>query len=73
MCQFIEPPSNEEIFHIDATGELKLLSDLKVMLLDGEITMIGNRPIRVLPGYWGVIVKMEDEVHYFYIFEDIKA
>ena len=73
MCQFVEPPSNEEIFHTDATGKLKPLSDLEVMLLDGEITMIGDRPIRVPPGYWGVLVKMEDEVHYFYISEDIKA
>ena len=48
------------------------LSTLDILLLDGEYPMIGNWPLQLPPGYWGIVVTIEDETHYYYVSEEIK-
>ncbi len=42
------------------------------MLLDGNFPMLGDHPLQLPPGLWGVVVTIENEVHYYYVSEEIK-
>ncbi len=63
MCHPKSLPSEDEMFWVSSTGELKPLTLLEKLLLDGEYPMIGDRPLKLPPGYWGIIVHMDEELH----------